>query len=152
MKKLFLLSAAILSSGLSMAQEVGRVISSTPIVQQFNSAQPGGGVTEQVVYNVVYEFGGKQYTVQMPNDPGPSVQLQVSPVGSVAQTVQPSSAQPVYSQPGYVVVAPSACCGYYEPNYVLPFALGIGLGYLGGYGWYGHGGYGHGGYGRGYRR
>jgi len=139
MKKLLLLSAAILASGLSLAQEVGRVISATPIVQQFNSAQPGSGMTEQVVYNVVYEFGGKQYTVQMPNDPGPSVQLQVSPVGAVAQTVQPSSVQPVYSQPSYVVVAPPAYYGYYTPNYVVPFALGLGFGYLGGYGGHGHG-------------
>jgi hypothetical protein len=145
MKKLFLLSAAILASGLSLAQEVGRVISSTPIV---NSAQ-SGNTAEQVVYNVVYELGGKQYTVQMPNDPGPSVQLQVSPVGAVAQTVQPSSVQPVYSQPSYVVVAPPAYYGYYTPNYVVPFALGLGFGYLGGYGGHGHGGWG---YGHGYRR
>ncbi len=31
-------------------------------------------------YNVVYEFAGKQYTVQMPTDPGPTVRLQVTPV------------------------------------------------------------------------
>ena len=31
-------------------------------------------------YNVVYEFAGKQYTVQMPQDPGPTVRLQVTPV------------------------------------------------------------------------
>ena len=31
-------------------------------------------------YHVVYEFAGKQYTVQMPNDPGPTVRLQVTPV------------------------------------------------------------------------
>jgi len=33
-------------------------------------------------YNVVYEFHGKQYTVQMPSDPGPTVRLQVTPVPS----------------------------------------------------------------------
>lgn len=33
-----------------------------------------------MAYNVVYEFAGKQYTVQMPNDPGPTVRLQVTPV------------------------------------------------------------------------
>jgi hypothetical protein len=31
-------------------------------------------------YNVVYEFAGKQYTVQMPQDPGPTVRLQVTPI------------------------------------------------------------------------
>jgi uncharacterized protein YcfJ len=31
-------------------------------------------------YNVVYEFNGKQYTVIMPSDPGPTVRLQVTPM------------------------------------------------------------------------
>lgn len=203
-----------------MAQEVGRVISATPIIQQVNSPrqvcttepvavqQPksgagalmgaiaggaignaiGGGAgtvaatvlgivggaalgdrieegqtaqiqntqrcstqnfvdTRPVAYNVVYEFGGKQYSVQMPTDPGPTVQLQISPVGSSAQTAQAptnaTNAQPVYEQPGYVVMAPPVYPGYYQPgyyqpNYVVPFALGLGFGYLGGYGGHGH--------------
>jgi uncharacterized protein YcfJ len=33
-----------------------------------------------MAYNVVYEFAGKQYTVQMPQDPGPTVRLQITPV------------------------------------------------------------------------
>lgn len=31
-------------------------------------------------YNVVYEYAGKQYSVQMPQDPGPTVRLQITPV------------------------------------------------------------------------
>lgn len=31
-------------------------------------------------YNVTYEFNGKQYTVQMPRDPGPTIRLNVTPV------------------------------------------------------------------------
>ena len=31
-------------------------------------------------YNVVYEFAGKQYSVQMPQDPGPTVRLQITPM------------------------------------------------------------------------
>ncbi len=31
-------------------------------------------------YHVVYEFAGKQYSVQMPQDPGPSVRLQITPM------------------------------------------------------------------------
>lgn len=31
-------------------------------------------------YNVVYEFAGKQYTVQWPRDPGPTIKLQITPV------------------------------------------------------------------------
>lgn len=31
-------------------------------------------------YNVMYEFAGKQYSVQMPSDPGQYVQLQITPI------------------------------------------------------------------------
>ena len=31
-------------------------------------------------YNVIYEFAGKQYTVQWPKDPGPTIKLQITPV------------------------------------------------------------------------
>jgi uncharacterized protein YcfJ len=59
-------------------------------------------------YNVVYEFNGKQYQVQLPNDPGPFVSLQVTPVGGAVAPVQPAPAPvivrpvtqaPVYTQP-----------------------------------------------------
>src|SRR5450830_1807391 len=156
MKKLLLLSAAMVSSGLSLAQEVGHVISATPVMQQVgiprqvcnveqvavqppksgagalmgaiaggavgNAVGGGGGKAAAtmlgimggamigdnieaaplaqtqnvqrcgtqtfyqkrvVAYNVVYEYAGKQYSVQMPTDPGPTVQLQVTPVGAV---------------------------------------------------------------------
>ena len=33
-------------------------------------------------YNVVYEFAGKQYTVQLPKDPGPTIKLQVTPISA----------------------------------------------------------------------
>jgi hypothetical protein len=33
-----------------------------------------------ISYNVVYEYAGKQYTVQMPSDPGPYVKLQITPI------------------------------------------------------------------------
>jgi uncharacterized protein YcfJ len=31
-------------------------------------------------YHVVYEFGGKQYSAQMPSDPGQYLQLQITPI------------------------------------------------------------------------
>lgn len=46
-------------------------------------------------YQVVYEYAGKQYSVQLPQDPGPNIQLQVSPVQSVLPT-QPPSYPPAY--------------------------------------------------------
>ena len=33
-------------------------------------------------YNVTYEYAGRQYQVQLPQDPGPSVRLQITPVVS----------------------------------------------------------------------
>ncbi len=44
-------------------------------------------------YQVVYEYAGKQYTVQMPNDPGPTIQLQVVPAGATVP-VAPAPAAP----------------------------------------------------------
>ena len=43
-----------------------------------------------VAYNVVYEFNGKQYNVQMPQDPGPTVRLQVTPMISSTQSLPPA--------------------------------------------------------------
>jgi uncharacterized protein YcfJ len=33
-------------------------------------------------YNVVYEFAGRQYSAQMPSDPGPSVRIQITPIAA----------------------------------------------------------------------
>jgi uncharacterized protein YcfJ len=217
MKKPLLLSLAIITSGATFAQEVGRVISATPVIQrvgvprqvcstdQVAVQQPKsgagalmgaiaggamgnaigggagkaaatmigiiggaavgdnieGGQTAQVqnvqrcttqrfyenrpvAYNVVYEYGGKQFSVQMPNDPGPTVQLNVTPVGSAQQVTSPPGTV-TYAQPSYVVVEPPVYPGYYAPNYFPPFAIGVGLGYWGGH--WGHGNHwGHGGH------
>ena len=182
MKKLLLLSAALLSSGLCLAQEIAQVISSTPILQQVgvprqvcstetnSGVQPkvgmgaaGSGRVESaattpgqgaqncsmqtfyenrpVGYNVVYDVGGRQYSVQLPNDPGPTLLLQVGPASATAPIAAPPGtvtyAQPVYQQPVYVIDTPVVYPGYYEPNYFLPFALGLGFGWWGGY--HGHG-------------
>jgi len=193
MKKLLLLSTALLASGVTMAQEIGRVIYSTPVIQQIGvprqvcttetvAVQPqksgagaligaiaggamgnaiGGGsgkaaatmiglmggaiVGDQiegvpqsqlqnvqrcsvqnyyenrtVAYNVVYEFSGKQYSVQMPNDPGPTIRLQISPVGANPAPPPPviaSYQQPIYVQPAQVLVMPQAFGGYYNRQY-----------------------------------
>ena len=112
---------------------IGRVISSTPLVQP-NQSQP-------IAYNVVYEYAGKHYNVQMPRDPGSFVQLQVTPVGSQqtqqfeqsvsipAPVIQP---QTVYVPPVQQVVYAPQPVVYQQPYYVNPYiypAIGIGLGY-----------------------
>lgn len=46
-----------------------------------------------VAYNVVYEYGGKEFSVQMPYDPGSAIRLQVTPVAANA----PSSFEGSYA-------------------------------------------------------
>lgn len=77
-----------------------------------------------VGYNVVYEFAGRQYAVQMPNDPGPSIAIQITPVGSLPE--QPRVELLMQSAPtSYIFVQPVR--RYYVPNYypsvVIPFGF-----------------------------
>ena len=115
-------------------------------------------------YNVVYEYQGTQYNVQMAQDPGPYVRLQVTPVGAMppapqpgfpAQQIQPAQPQTYYQQapqqPGYVVQQPvflapvvvesySSYYGrpYYPRHYYQPYygpvGTSINFGYSRGYG------------------
>ena len=103
-------------------------------------------------YDVVYEYAGKRYSTQMANDPGSTVQLQVTPVGSVPQQAavraparivsstsyaQPSveqvtvyqTQQPIYTYPAPVYTQPV----YAAPSFVAPLAIGLGIGYIGGH-------------------
>ena len=208
MNTLGLAACCAFASAASMAQEVGRVVSTQPVLQQIavprqvcNTAQvpvqtqksgagalvgalAGGAVGNQlgqgagnaaatmigivggailgdriegapapqmqtvqncstqtvyenrtVAYNVVYEFGGKQYSVQMPHDPGPTIALQVSPVGNQAA---PPAQQPVYQQPPYpqqvvvtsVPVYPAVVARPYGPRYYPPVSLNFGWSYF----------------------
>jgi uncharacterized protein YcfJ len=53
-----------------------------------------------MAYNVVYEYAGKQYTVQMPQDPGPTVRLQITPIAP-APTHNGYGVPPAGSAPRY---------------------------------------------------
>ena len=50
-------------------------------------------------YNVVYEYMGKRHTVQMPQDPGPTVRVQITPVAPAPY--YNSDAPPEDSAPRY---------------------------------------------------
>ena len=216
MKKLILLSALTLSTGLTFAQEVGRVLSSTPVVQQVsvprqvcsnqqvavepqrsgagallgaiaggvmgNAIGSGGGraaatalglfggavvgdrvegggqpyyqnvqhcstqnyyENRTVAYNVVYEYNGRQYNVQLAQDPGPTIPLQVTPVGNsapppVQAPVQTISSQPYEQQPVYVQQPTWYQATPYARPYT-PISVDLNLGYV--YGGHRHGGW-----------
>lgn len=96
-------------------------------------------------YNVVYEFGGKQYTVQLPQDPGPTIQLQVTPVGAPrsentsetpAPVVASSTVTTISTQPRVVYVPTPAYYGAgWAPAYPV---INMGWGWSGGGHRHGH--------------
>ena len=58
-----------------------------------------------MAYNVVYEYAGKQFTAQMPNDPGQYVRLQITPIASpptYAPVAPPVGSAPNYTPPAMV--------------------------------------------------
>lgn len=46
-----------------------------------------------VAYNVVYEYAGKRYRAQMPQNPGSHLELQILPVGANTQIMESSGEQ-----------------------------------------------------------
>lgn len=115
------------------------------VVQNFYESRTVG-------YDVVYEFGGRQYAVQMPHDPGPTIAVQVSPVGGAMLSqapvasvqVQPAVITYVTVEPQRRYYAPPSATHYgpYFPTLIVPFGV---YGYKRGHG-FGHG------YGREHRR
>ena len=59
-------------------------------------------------YNVVYEYAGREYSTQMANDPGPTIQLQVSPVGGGSSYAPPPQAAGPVTAPPISAAAPVA--------------------------------------------
>ncbi|KQT13569.1 glycine zipper 2TM domain-containing protein [Ramlibacter sp. Leaf400] len=228
MKKLVFLSIAAAAAGAVHAQEVGRVLSSTPVIQQVQVPRQvcsqqqvpvqqsttgaggvmgaiaggaigsqigsgggrgaatvlgvlggallgdrveGGGATQYqnvqhcttqmfyenraVSYNVIYEYAGRQYSVTLPHDPGPTVQLQVTPVVSPPAFQQaPQAPQaPAYAPappqvsapepmvlaaaPTVIVPATSVYPAYYPSPYYWRPPVSLHLGFVHGFG-HGH--------------
>ena len=99
-------------------------------------------------YNVRYEFNGKEYNVQLPYDPGPTIRLQVTPVGAAQPggpegaaladgAVAPAATLAATAAP--VVIPPAPVYPIYpayayRPYYAYPPAFSFSLGYVGGHG------------------
>lgn len=69
-----------------------------------------------VAYNVVYEYAGRQYTTQMPQDPGRYVRLSVTPLDNLppARYGRPFDA---HDQPGAPVLIRSSVGTQFYPAY-----------------------------------
>jgi uncharacterized protein YcfJ len=129
---------------------VGNNIEGANSTQLQNVAQCATQTTYEnrtVAYNVAYEYAGKQYNVQMPNDPGPTIALQVTPAGTAqaapdsgyggdfapsGPTAPPGQAVGVIvGQPAPVAVYPAAPV-YYPSYYYPPVGVSLGFGFFGG--------------------
>ena len=119
MKQYLLVSGLVFMSGIAAAQEVGKVISSTPVTREVGVRQkqcaPDAGPrdacrsvtnfeTRTIGYKVVYEYAGKQYTTQLSEDPGPTVSVQITPGVASRPANRPSTApsvanaEPIYEE------------------------------------------------------
>lgn len=86
-----------------------------------------------VGYDVVYEYAGKQHSVQLPQDPGPTIQLQITPVGA-SQTAAPTPV--LVTQPQTVVTPPQVVyvpAPVYRSSPPIYTNLNFGWGWGGGY-------------------
>ncbi len=118
------------------AQEPARVLSSTPIVQSVDASP--ASVQNVVAYRVLYEFAGKQYQVDLPYEPGPTLLISVSPEPMPAPSLvlpPPPVAMAPAPLPAPVYISPYPYPYpypyYYGPS---PFSFHFGIGYYRGHG------------------
>jgi hypothetical protein len=161
-------------SGFALAQETGKVISSTPVLKRVTEPRStctndADGrqrcrtemITEDrnIGYKVVYEYAGRQHTVQLPFPPGPTIELEVTPTALSAPVPATTGAptptytsservyvepiERVYREPAYVdrVYYSRPYPYYYSDYYASPVypLLGVALGYSLGVGRWGYG-------------
>jgi uncharacterized protein YcfJ len=108
--------------------EGGQAVASTSHVQRCSTQNFYENRT--TAYNVVYEFNGKQYQVQMPQDPGPYVSLQITPVSAPVSPsstpaepiapVAPVIVRPVTQAPVFIEPPVISSYSYVQPVVVAP--------------------------------
>lgn len=103
-------------------------------------------------YNVVYEYAGKQYSVQLPYDPGPTIKLQILPAGMsnsglepalappatelAVAPVQTQVAQPIPTIQRIYLAEPAYVVRHYHPPISLSFGFGSHRGHRHHFRWY----------------
>lgn len=140
-------------SGRALATAVG-VIGGAIAGDSMESAppsvyQPVTSCTQQInyenrvtAYNVIYEYAGKQYSTQLPNDPGPTLPVRISPAIAAAPPVltAPPVVAPVQLSAPVVVTQPYPV-GYPPVYYAPPVYYGapaVSFRWSYGGGWGGH--------------
>jgi uncharacterized protein YcfJ len=128
----------------TMAGVIGGAMLGNQVESQSTPSRPETTCSTQTVYEnrltgyqVVYEYAGKQYNVQLPQDPGPTIPLQVTPLAAPrseapANTVMASNVPPVtvITEPR-VVYVPAPVYRSYPPIYSH---INLDWGWNGGYG------------------
>ena len=100
-----------------------------PVARQVTSCTNQISVENRVTaYNVLYEYGGKQYSSQLPNDPGPNLPVQITPSVIAAPPMTGTTlltSPPVITRPTVItsIAAPPLYAPpiYVPPNYASPF-------------------------------
>lgn len=112
-----------------------------PIARQVTSCTTQMSYENRITaYHVVYEYGGKQYSIQLPNDPGPYLPVNVTPSVLAAPAI--TSTTIITSPP--VVTRPMVVTSVYPPPmlaapmYGPPMVAGPGMSLQFGYGHHWH--------------
>jgi len=90
----------------------GAVIGNSVEAQNQRQAQGPQCVTETfyenrtVAWQVTYEYGGREFSTRLPYDPGPTIRLQVTPVGAAGDTPPPQVFAPQPMDPVQVTTVP----------------------------------------------
>lgn len=160
MNKPLALIALILSAAAVQAagpQEEATVISSRPLIRQFQAPQQvctsaTACSTQMViqsvqVYDVEYEYAGQRYRVELQEAPGRTIPVNVAPVmatsphvydapppvTTITYTRQPAIVTPiVVTSPVYVATYTPYYAGY-PHMYYPPIRVRLGIGYYRGY-------------------
>jgi uncharacterized protein YcfJ len=98
-----------------------------PVARQVTSCTNQISYENRVTaYNVVYEYGGKQYSIQLPNDPGQYLPVQITPSVVAAPPMQSTTtivtSPPVITRP--MVVTSIAAPPLYAPPMYGPSMYG----------------------------